>query len=195
MSEFKDPTGVARVAMVALGVYMASKLLLTLLQPGASPGDPVVGLLALVYLVALLACYVLVGWWIYRTNANAHTFTSTMAISPGWSIGWFFVPFANLAMPYQGVKEVWQESHRSAGLHEEAESSLVGWWWGLWIASNVASNLAVWTGGYSAAPGEGLPYFSLISAGVSIAASLVLIQMMRQLNRAQLTASHGSVFE
>ena len=28
-----------------------------------------------------------------------------MTISAGWAIGWFFVPFANLVMPYQAMKE------------------------------------------------------------------------------------------
>jgi hypothetical protein len=194
MGNFKDPTGLARAAMVALCAYMLLKGLLSVLEFGASPEDPAVGLAAIGYLVALLASYVLVGCWIYRTNANAHLFSDAMSITPGWSIGWFFIPFANLVMPYRGVEETWKGSHQAAGRYEEAESSLVGWWWGLWIATNVSSNLEVFFGGNSPQALEIARYVILISAAISVAAGIVLIQLMRRLDRAQLDASRGSVF-
>ena len=45
-----------------------------------------------------------------RANRNARAFGSSMSISPGWAAGWFFVPIANLWMPYQAMKEIWQGS-------------------------------------------------------------------------------------
>jgi hypothetical protein len=196
MREFKDPTRVGRAATIALYAYMVTKALVALLRftTGASNGDPLLGVASLGFVVALIASYILVGMWIYRANANAHSFSSDMSITPGWSIGWFFVPFACLVMPYRGVQETWRESHERAGRFEEVDSSLLGWWWGLWIASNILSNFVVFSGGYSADALGGAVYVNLVVAAVSVATGLVLIQLIRRLNGAQLAASNGSVF-
>jgi hypothetical protein len=194
MREFRDPARIGLAAIVALCAYMALKALVAIMLVAARPDDISLGLLALGYLAALFASYVLVGFWIYRTNANAHAFSSALTISPGWSVGWFFVPFANLVMPYRGVKEVWQESHECAGRREEVDSPLPGWWWGLWIATNISSNIASFVGAWQADAAQGALYLNLIAAALGVAASLVLIELIRRLDRAQLAASRGSVF-
>jgi hypothetical protein len=196
MYEFKDPTGVGRAATIALYAYMVLKALTAFLRftSAAPEADPYFAVSALGYVAALVACYILVGMWIYRTNANAHSFSTDMSITPGWSIGWFFIPFANLVKPDRGVQETWRESHERAGRYEEADSSLLGWWWGLWIASNIVSNMSGLFGGFDAEALDGARYAGLVAAAVSCAASLVLIQLIRRLNGAQLAASQGSVF-
>jgi hypothetical protein len=193
MESFKDPTRLTRVTIIALCAYMALKALMTVLDL-VTPGDAVLlPLSAIGYLVALVACFISVGMWIYRTNANAHSFSSDMTITPGWSVGWFFIPFANLVMPYRGVQETWRESHERAGRFEEVESSLLGWWWALWIANNVTSNFAGFFGGADN-PTDGVKIVNVAAAGISVALCLVLIQLMRRLTSAQLDAAHGSVF-
>jgi len=48
--------------------------------------------------------------WIYRTNKNLHVLSSEhMTFSPGWSLGWYFIPVANLFKPYQAMKEIWTD--------------------------------------------------------------------------------------
>jgi hypothetical protein len=195
MANFQDPTGLGRAATIALCAYMAFRALmaiwLLIVMPGAQP----VAFLGIGYLVSLLACYILVACWIYRANANAHLFGgSEMTISPGWSVGWFFVPFANLVMPFRGVNETWQASQRAAGRFDNLESPLLGWWWGLWIANNIAANIAVYLGGDTSYAGPELHFFNLVAASLGIAGSLILIQLMSRLNGAQLDAARGSVF-
>ena len=43
--------------------------------------------------------------WVYVTNRNAQQWSDSMSISPGWNVGWFFVPVASLWMPFRGVCE------------------------------------------------------------------------------------------
>lgn len=194
MAEFKDTTRLAAVATVALYAYMVldpAVPILRWLDP--TPGGPA-DLLAIPWLLVLLACLVLVGRWIYRTNANAHSFSNDMTISPGWSVGWFFVPFANLVMPYQGVKETWRESHEHAGFHAEADSVLLNWWWGLWIATNILGNLSAMFGGGSENPLEGAIYVDLLASALNVPLCLILARMIRRLSRVQLSATDGSVF-
>ncbi len=43
--------------------------------------------------------------WICRVNGNAHHWSDAMTIGPKWNVGWFFVPVANLWMPFAGIRQ------------------------------------------------------------------------------------------
>jgi hypothetical protein len=161
-------------------------------QPmGAAPAI----VLVIAYFVALLASYALVGCWIYRTNANAHAFGGGMTMEPGWAVGWFFVPIASLFMPYEGVKETWEASHRMAGNYRDMEDYwLLRWWWGLWLTSNILPPLAGLFLGDDPDASLRPVLLNLLTAGLHIGCGLVLILLMRSIGRAQLAASRGSVF-
>ena len=61
--------------------------------------------------VLFIASAVLMLKWIYRSNYNARQLgAQDMQFSPGWSVGWFFVPVLQLWKPFQVVKELFQAS-------------------------------------------------------------------------------------
>lgn len=61
-----------------------------------------------------ILCGVLILRWIYRANYNARQIGAAgMTFSPGWSVGWYFVPIAAFWKPYQAMKEIW----RAARVH------------------------------------------------------------------------------
>ena len=76
--------------------------------------------------------------WLYRANRNAHLIgTLEMEVSPGWAVGWFFVPFANLFMPYRAVSEVWAASGSAVpGAARPPLALLIGWWL-CWLGTNI----------------------------------------------------------
>jgi len=192
--KFQDPTVLSRWATAALWAYIAARTLLALrllvVRPGASP----IELFNFVYWVSFALCPLLILPWIYRTNANAHLFAPGMTISPGWAVGWFFIPIANLVMPFRGVDETWRASQQAAGRPDQARSTLVRWWWGLWLANNFATNTAIITEADTSYAGPLAHFFNLVAAALGIAGSILLIQLMSRLNQAQLIASRGSVF-
>ena len=78
--------------------------------------------------------------WIYRTNKNLGILSGEqMVFTPGWSVGWFFVPIACLFKPYQVMKEIWNVSHKN----QSTTFSLIGWWWFLWITSEILARIAL----------------------------------------------------
>jgi len=78
--------------------------------------------------------------WIYRANKNLHVLSSDpMTFTPGWSIGWYFIPIAHLFKPYQAMKEIWTVAHKGT----PGGVSILGWWWFLWIVSNVLGRLTL----------------------------------------------------
>jgi uncharacterized membrane protein len=206
MHEYKDLRTLTNVAAGALLIYMVARLLLlgaTLwaYQSAGGSGDmsSALGLIAIVsvvFLVALLACFVLVGRWIYRASANAHALSDEMTISPGWAVGWYFIPFANLVKPYQAMLEIWMASHFRGNWHGEPSPSLVTGWWGLWIVVNILDNISVRLGSLDENGGIlGMTLTFDVAAGLLNAAlCLILITLMRRVARAQSTAPYEETF-
>ncbi len=69
---------------------------------------------------------------LYRISYNLqYQFHRMLSISPGWTIGYFFIPILNLYKPYKAVKEIFIMANAKPYL----KADLVGFWWLLRIAS------------------------------------------------------------
>ena len=103
------------------------------------PSDAVVGIVGLVQFIIAIVTGITFLRWIYRSNKNLRALSGeSMVFTPGWSVGWFFIPIAVLWKPYQVMKEIWNVSHKSI----IADHALVKWWWALWLVSNFLGRLA-----------------------------------------------------
>ncbi|HHL31367.1 MAG TPA: DUF4328 domain-containing protein, partial [Oceanospirillales bacterium] len=77
------------------------------------------GLVAIFYLIIFLISAIIILNWLYKANQNAHQLgAKNMQFTPGWSIGWYFVPLASLFKPYQAMKELWQTSIKPSAWHK-----------------------------------------------------------------------------
>lgn len=206
MYQYKDLKTLTKVATVPVIIYMVVRLLLVgtnfwefQMDPksGGSDGAVVLGaIVAILFLAALLASVVLVGMWIYRASANAHSLSDEMTISPGWAVGWYFIPIALLFKPYQAMREIWMASHFRGNWHGEPNPPLLTPWWGLWIVVNIIDNVTFRLGDRDS-NGQimsGVLLFDSIAALLNVALCLVLINMMRQIARAQSTAPLDATF-
>jgi hypothetical protein len=99
----------------------------------------VVSLMAVVALIATIITAIIFMVWVYRAMARARELTPTLTITPGWAVGWFFVPVASLWMPYGVMTEIVEGSGVSAPAYAERTRTLIGWWWGAWIARSLLS--------------------------------------------------------
>lgn len=81
--------------------------------------------------------------WIRLANKNVRLLgAKDMEFTPGWAIGWYFIPFANLWKPYQAMSEIWRASSGSPDWKSsETSGSLPGWWFA-WLAANVLGRLS-----------------------------------------------------
>jgi hypothetical protein len=192
MYEFKDLSRLTLIASVLVGAFAFTDLLASgasFLQGPPSPDAfRSADAFELVNLVLLIACLFAVGRWIYRASLNAHALGSEMTISPGWAVGWYFVPFANLVKPFHAMREIWLASHESDGSFEE-RVPILGWWWGLWIVTNILSN-AAWRLGEL---GVG-PTVDMIAAGLNVPLCVILITIMRDIESSQRYVRHALTF-
>ena len=121
-------------------------------------------------LVSLLALF----FWIYRANKNARALSErALEFSPGWAIGWFFVPLAGWWQPYKVVREIYKASRTPHDWRNAGNSSIVGVWWTLRLISSIGS-IAVLT---SHPTGQLLIRISLVLAA-AICSNLILLTII-----------------
>lgn len=97
-------------------------------------------------LVSFILSVVYVCMWMYRANANARALGAVgMSVSPGWSAGWWFIPIANLWLPYRAMKEIYltsQGTHWRRDVKTSVNPPRLKWWWGLWLMGLIMSQLS-----------------------------------------------------
>ena len=81
--------------------------------------------------------------WTYRANSNCRALGAQGMISPGWSVGWYFVPIANLWKPYQAMEEIWQASKNPQSWQRVKRPGIVTCWWYIWLANLIATNFTL----------------------------------------------------
>ena len=88
--------------------------------------------------VLYLVTVVVFGRWIYRANQNVRALGAQgLRFTPGWALGYFFVPVFCLWKPYQAMKDLWRASKSPGAWQSITPGSILGLWWTLWIISNL----------------------------------------------------------
>lgn len=84
------------------------------------------------------------GNWIVRANRNARALCAHgLRVSPGWAVGFFFIPLVNLWRPYQAMKDLWRASESPNDWGSVPVGAVVRNWWTLWILHGGIGYLAM----------------------------------------------------
>lgn len=157
-------------------------------------GFSVVGLLQL---AGLVASVILMSMWTFRAMKNLHLAGAPEAsMSPGWAVGWYFIPIANLWKPFEGMLQIWRGSMAQAGRPVKVPAH-VGWWWATWLLSNFLANISLRLSGFmeeGPAYDEGL-IVAVIASAVSVVCAILLLRVTRDITEAQQTGGRASVSE
>ncbi len=66
--------------------------------------------------------------WQHRSQANLHAVpVRELEYTPGWAVGWWLIPFANLVKPFQTVRELWKASGGDQHGRQVKTWPLIGW--------------------------------------------------------------------
>lgn len=99
-----------------------------------SQSDGVVGFAAIGSIFVILCAFAVNGRFLYLASRNAQLINDDpKAITPGWFVGWYFVPIANLWMPFTAMKQTW-------GRLFPSQSDTPQWlaiWWFSWVGMNI----------------------------------------------------------
>ncbi len=148
----------------------------------------------LLYIVVFVVTIVLFCIWIHRANRNARALGAQgMAFTPGWCVGWWFVPFLNLFKPYQAVKELYLASDSKGGpegWQAAAAPRVFALWWSTWIIANLASNAELRLG-IRDDPQlvEASSWFGAVGTVFSIPSCFAVVWIIKAIERRQLVTA------
>jgi hypothetical protein len=148
--------------------------------------DNFVGATAALWSLVSIAILVVLIVFLWRAAKNTELWQRDRAKwRPGWAIGAWFIPFANLVLPAMVVQDVWRRSPEIDpwGYRHAGSSPLVGWWWATWIVSSLFVRLAAGWGGDPATAAELSTADTIRTIGLvaSIAAAVFLVGVVRRL--------------
>ena len=99
-------------------------------------------IIAIVYLIAFIISAIAFIYWFRRAYFNLHLRVNHLSQTEGWAAGSWFVPIVCLYMPYQIMRELYQETKellekKELSTNESLTTSSLGLWWTQWIINNI----------------------------------------------------------
>ncbi len=145
--------------------------------------------------IAVIVVYLI---WLYRAYSNLRALNTSFLgkFTPGWAVGWWFIPFANLVMPYQVVSELYVNSAPAPtenGYPRMPSASIVGFWWAAFILRGILSWGSGLGGRTSLSSIESTLYWAGITEIFAVIAGILCCVIVRRIDRNQeATASANS---
>lgn len=143
------------------------------------------GILQLLFLIGTAVAWCI---WQHRAHSNLLSLGSQgLRFTPGWAVGYWFIPFINLVRPYEAMRELWQASDPGAtlGWRSGQVTPVIGWWWGAFVLSGLVGRVG------ARFPDDSLDqisvglYFLISSDALFISAAILAIFLLRGINRRQ----------
>lgn len=144
-----------------------------------------IGLVSLVSSVAALCAAIFFFMWIYQAAKNVRSFgQGALEFTPGWCIGWWFIPFMSLVKPYQAMKEIWRASDPEAvkngptGWMTAPTAGILPLWWAMYLIGGLIGGVvavATMSDPSSGGPGK------MVGHLFSVVAAIAVVSIMRQI--------------
>ncbi len=153
-------------------------------------GERLTGLVGTIQGNALIVTGIVFIIWFHRVRTNAEVFApGADKLAHGWAIGAWFIPFANLWLPYRIAVTTWGSSTPSGadGGYRRFPLTLVNLWWGTFVLSRILG----WYGGmsYSRAESPGAVRDAattmLVGDVIDIAGAVLAVLFIRKLTAMQ----------
>ncbi len=96
--------------------------------------DPVQGFIGLLQSGLGILTGIIFLKWIYRSYKNIQGFGAQgLRFSPGWAVGYYFIPILSLIRPVQVMSEIWRASDDPRDWPKRPGSWLIASWWTLFL--------------------------------------------------------------
>jgi hypothetical protein len=96
--------------------------------------DPVQGFIGLLQSGLGILTGIIFLKWIYRSYKNIQGFGAQgLRFSPGWAVGYYFIPILSLIRPVQVMSEIWRASDDPRDWSKRPGSWLIASWWTLFL--------------------------------------------------------------
>ena len=163
---------------------------------GANKGvelyEALIGLVTLFYASAWFLSAVTFLSWLHRAVKNLSALGARkLRFTPGWAVGWFFVPLLDLIRPYEAVTELWHASDPAIRSYEpalRAAPAPVRWWWSLfilWVATGRLGNQLSQATSGGMFKGQAAHLLMIVSHILEIPAAILAIRLIGAIDQNQ----------
>ncbi|MFC7336357.1 DUF4328 domain-containing protein [Haloferula chungangensis] len=142
---------------------------------------------AILFLILYIATIVAFARWIIRSSKNAWLFSRQSnqfitTITPGWAVGYYFIPIINLWKPYTAMREIRDATDQGI------LRGVLPFWWTTWVASAILGQISFRLGNRADTIEKYISssVFDLVVLPLSLALSVLAIILVRDITRAQL---------
>lgn len=156
-------------------------------------GFGLLGLAAILEIFLRILTIIFFLIWEYRSFNNLSALRArNLEYSPGWAVGWWFIPFANLVKPFQVIRELWNESdpnfdeetgflYTSGGTPE-----IIGFWWAAFLLSGFAGRIAdKLVDSNRGEPSQYFPVVFIVASVLQLAAAILAIMIVKGVTERQ----------
>ncbi|MCZ7458439.1 DUF4328 domain-containing protein [Streptomyces sp. WMMC940] len=157
-------------------------------EDAASRADYAMAGSSVLYVAAVVAAGTLFIVWFHRVRQNAEVFApDAQRRTPGWAIGAWFIPIANLWIPRGIAADVLRASRTDPYGGEAKGRGLLNAWWGAWVWSMVFDRYASRTYDRAQDPEaiHDAAALVLAGAGFDIVAAVLAVLFVRRLTSMQ----------
>ena len=144
-----------------------------------------------IYLCALLAFMM----WTFRAAHNLRALGALeLKTSPGWTVGWYFIPILSLWKPYRAGIEIWHASQAPLSVPRPGAPSHLQAWWGTSVIANILGNVILRFDTVSPSNIATESILLALELGFLLASLLLTIRFVRETTYAQTKDHTAEVF-
>jgi hypothetical protein len=204
-----DPTGLTRLLqrLLWIGVAVACVALVddiaefVQVQIGrVSPdqltnSDPIQGIVGLLQSGLGVVTAITFLKWIYRAYKNVQGFGAEgLRFSPGWAIGYYFIPILSLIRPVQVMSEIWRASYDPRNWPQSPGSWLIAAWWTLFLLYSGVTQVSLQIGIQASTNDQWTlaAVFAILGDFFSVPLSIIVLRLVTEIYKRQKELVEGA---
>jgi hypothetical protein len=204
-----DPTALTRLLqrLLWIGVAVACIALVddivefVQVQIGqVSPGqlansDPIQGIVGLLQSGLGVVTAITFLKWVYRAYKNVQGFGAEgLRFSPGWAIGYYFVPILSLIRPVQVMSEIWRASYDPRNWPRSPGSWLIAAWWTLFLLYSGVTQVSLQIGIQASTNDQWTlaAVFAILGDFFSVPLSIIVLRLVTEIYKRQKELVQGA---
>lgn len=151
------------------------------------------------FLIVFAWSGIVIGRWTYRSMKNLRAMGYDTTVSPGWAVGWHFIPVALLWMPFRAMAQIWRGSIDGTPTGDATLPGSMRIWWACWVLGNGISFSAfqMQESGLAIDDFEQVKLglgAEMLSSAMHIISALLLMSIIKRVTAAQ-QENRSSVFD
>jgi hypothetical protein len=133
--------------------------------------------------------------WVYRAYKNIQGFGAEgLRFSPGWAVGYYFIPILSLIRPMQVMSEIWRASYDPRNWLRSRSSWLIATWWTLFLVYSVVTQVSLQLGLQASTNDQWTlaAVFAILGDFFSVPLSIVVLRLVTEIYKRQKQLVEGA---